>query len=595
MAIDLSANTTGASIRQTAVAAGITAPTIVGDIRFGGGNDLLEIADGTVTGNTRFGAGNNRLKMSGDAAYTGAATFGTGSDAMTLGGTAKFTGAADFGGGTDTLTLSDKSKFAGSLTNANGLAVNVISGTLDLTKTSSIASLAVGASGVLAVTLDKTGTTGTLITVAGNASFTKGATVALKLASITDAEGRYVVLRAGSLTGVADLTATTTILPFLYKGTLGTAVSNELSVDIVRKNAGELGLNRSEASAYNAIYKALSADTKVAGAFLDITEGGAFRNSLRSMLPDHAGGTFEAVTSGSRATARLLGDAHSPFKDEGRWGYWITQVGYGTAKSLGDTASYDISGWGIAGGAEIKTSVGNFGTSIAYLTSANADGATDNETRANQVELAGYWRGQWNGFRANARLSAARVGFNGSRRFAGAIGTEKVERLATGKWNGNLVSASGGIAYEGGSGAFFFQPAATVDYYRLHENGYSETGGGKAFDLVVAARTSNELAATASLAAGLQFVAPGRDTGWLRMEVEGGRRAIISGGLGATTAKFANGENFTLTPEKRTGGWVGKLRASGGNDLFKLGGEVNAEQQQNRVALSLRATLQIGL
>ena len=79
------------------------------------------------------------------------------------------------------------------------------------------------------------------------------------------------------------------------------------------------------------------------------------------------------------------------------------------------------------------------------------------------------------------------------------------------------------------------------------------------------------------------------------MEVEGSRRAIISGSLGSTRAKFADGENFTLTPEKRTGGWVGKLRVSGGNDLFKLGGELNAEQQQNRVALSLRASLQIGL
>ena len=151
------------------------------------------------------------------------------------------------------------------------------------------------------------------------------------------------------------------------------------------------------------------------------------------------------------------------------------------------------------------------------------------------------------------------------------------------------------MAYDGSSGVFVFQPAATIDYYRLQQKGYSETGGGKAFDLIVASRTSNELAATASLAAGLQFVSPGRNTGWLRMEVEEGHRAIISGGLSSTTAKFADAENFTLTPEKRTGGWVGKLRASGGNGHFKLGGELNAEQQQNRVALSLRASLQIGL
>ena len=134
---------------------------------------------------------------------------------------------------------------------------------------------------------------------------------------------------------------------------------------------------------------------------------------------------------------------------------------------------------GIAGGIEIKTPVDNFGTSLAYLTSGNADGATDNEIRANQVELAGYWSGHWNKLRANARFSAASVAFDGSRHFAGAIGTEKIERLASAKWNGNLVSASGGGAYDGGSGIFFVQPAATIDYYCFQEKGNQKLAAGR--------------------------------------------------------------------------------------------------------------------
>ena len=595
ISIDLSANGGGVIVRQTAVASGIAAPEITGDILLGTGNDLLDIADGKVMGTTRFGAGNNALTMSGDALYTGSTVFGAGNDAATLGGASAYAGAVDFGGGADTLTLSGKSSFTGTLANANGLAVNVSGGTLALTKSASIASLAVGTGGILAVTLDRTGGTGTLIQVAGNASFTKEAQVAVKLASLANAEGNYVFLQAGSITGAADIVTTSALLPFMFKGVLNTAVTNQLAIDITRKTTTELGLNRSEASAYGAIYTALSADAKVGSAFLDIADGGQFRNSVRSILPDHAGGSFEAVTSGSRATARMLGDAHAPFKDEGRWGYWITQVGWGVSKSLGNTASYNVTGWGVAGGAETKTGVGNFGASLGYLWSRNADGGTDNEITANQYELAGYWRGTFGGFSANARLSAAKIAFDGFRKFTGSIGTEKVERISKDKWNGNLVSASAGLAYEGGSGALFFRPTVAIDYYRLSENGYASIGGGKSLDLIVAGRNSDELAATAGLAAGLLFAEPRETDGWMRLEVEGGRRQILSETLGATTANFADGQKFTLVPDKRTSGWVGKLRASGGSSEFRLGGEFSAEQQQNHVGLALRATLQIGL
>ncbi len=599
VAIDLSANTSGVIVRQTLVAAGIAAPAIVGDVRFGSGNDLFEVADGTVTGTARFGSGDNRLALSGDAVFTGGVVFGAGNDGMTLAGTAVFSGAADFGGGGggggDTLTLGGTSRFSGTLANAGGLAVAVNGGTLDITSAASIASLSVGAGSVLAVTLDKTGGTGTSIQVAGTAAFDKDAKLALKLTSVVDAEGRYVVLRAGTLTGAATLTATTTALPFLYKGSIAANTGNDLTVDIARKSATELGLNRSQASAYDAVYKALGNDAKVGGAFLNITDGDGFRGSVRQMLPDHAGGTFEAVTMGSRATARVLADPHGPFKDEGKWGYWVTQVAWGTGKSVADTAGYDISGWGVAAGAEYKTGVGNFGTSLAYLHGRDADDGTDNEVNSDQYELAGYWRGHWGDIQTNARVSGAKVQFDGIRRFTGAIGTEQVERTSRGDWNGTLFAASSGVSWDAGSGRFVLRPVLAIDYYRLKEDGYAETGGGKAIDLVVRARTSDELAVTGSTAIGLDFGAPDFTDGWFRLETEGGRRQIVGGGLGATTAAFEGGQAFTLTPEKRTSGWVGKLRGVGGNGIFRMGGEFNAEQQQGRVALSLRASLQIGL
>lgn len=596
LAIDLSANTTGASVRQTVVAAGVAEPAIVGDLRFGSGNDLLDVADGSVSGNASFGAGNNRLALSGDARYAGNVTFGSGADSMSLAGSSSFTGTADFGGGSDTLAISGGAKFAGSLLNAGGLAVTLSAGTLDVSKPTAIGSLSVGDKGILSVVLDKKGG-GTLLNVAGTASFAKGSVLSLRLASITDAEGRYTVLRAGSLTGAGDLTSDNTLLPFLYKGVLSTPTANELAVEVTRRTATELGLNRSGASAYDAIYAALGTDEKMGESFLAITDGETFRNSMGRLLPDHAGGSFEVTTLGSRQIARVLQDPHGPFKDEGSWGYWMTTSVYGRNKAIDDTAGYKVGGWVAAAGVEHKIgNIGNIGLSAAYVFSQNHDQGNANEVIGGQYEFAGYWRGRWGGFQANARASWATIDFGSHRRFYGMAGDTKVERVTSGDWNGKLGSLSASVSHESGGDNFFIRPNASIDYYRLSEGGYAETGGGKAMDLVVGARTSDELAVNGNLAAGVDFIGFYQgDQNWFRLEAEGGRRQIVGGSMGVTTAHFVGGSNFTLTPEERTSGWNGRLRAIGGNSYFRMGGEVGAEQQQGSWALSIRGTLQIGL
>jgi hypothetical protein len=597
IAIDLSANTTGTTIGQTVVATGVTAPSITGDILLGSGNDILAVADGTVTGTTRFGAGANQLLISGDAIYVGNTQMGAGDDLVTMSGTSSFAGTADFGGGNDRLVLNSSARFSGGLVNAQGLAVTLASGTLDLGRTqASIRSLDVGAKGIIGVTLDPTAKTNLLYQVGGAASFADGAKLAIRLTDIASAEGRYAFLYAGSIAGAATLASNGALLPYMFKSSVAQTSANDLAIDISRKTAGELGLNRSQASAYNAIYAALAKDQKIAGVYLAATDGATFSRSLRQMLPDHAGGTFEAITMGSRATASFLADPNAPFADQGNWGYWIQQVGWGTAKKIGDTASYDITGWGASAGAEYKTGgFGYFGLSFAYLFGKDADGGTDNQVTADNFEGVAYWRATWGALSARARASYGFVSFDGRRSFTGTIGNETIERKARGTWRGRLVSLAGGIAYDARFGAFSLRPAAAVDYYRLRENGYAETGGGDAFDLIVDKRTSDELAVSGTVAAGLTFGGYDADSPWFRIEAEGGRRQLVGGSLGSTTARFAGGQSFTLDPEQRTSGWVGKLRASGGNTGFRISGEAGAEQQQSRAALSLRVSLAIGL
>src|SRR5690606_23025197 len=70
IAIDLSANGSGATVRQI-TEEGKGAPVIQGDVRFGSGNDVFDIAGGTVTGRLDFGGGAASLILSGDSVFRG--------------------------------------------------------------------------------------------------------------------------------------------------------------------------------------------------------------------------------------------------------------------------------------------------------------------------------------------------------------------------------------------------------------------------------------------------------------------------------------------------------------------------------------------
>src|SRR3546814_5492050 len=82
---------------------------------------------------------------------------------------------------------------------------------------------------------------------------------------------------------------------------------------------------------------------------------------------------------------------------------------WGTSKSLGDTASYDVSGWGISLGAEIKSDIGNFGGSVAFLKGKDGNGLNDNEVSTSQFEGALHWRLRSDNWLANARVSGAPI------------------------------------------------------------------------------------------------------------------------------------------------------------------------------------------
>ena len=385
-AIDLSANGSGVTLTQALASATATAPQIVGDVRLGSGNDVMTVSAGSITGNLSLGAGN---------------------DSVALSGTSSLTGNVDFGGSAGTLVLNGTSSLSGAINNGGNVDVTLNGGTLSTTSTGSIALGSLSASGTstIGVAIDAATGANTVYDVAGAASFASGSQVKVQLSQVGDAEGDYVIVRAGSLSGSPTL-GTATLLPYMFKGSVaGDATAGTLS--IAAKTVTDLGLTGSLGSAYSAIFNALDNDADIADAYLAISDGETLNANLRQMLPDHAGGTFEAVTSGSRATARILSDPNGIYRTkDGRLGFWLQQVAFGSSKSVGNTASYDINGWGAGGGAEYLTDLGAFGGSFAYIHSSDTGGGTDNAVDSDQYELAAHWRGQWGPLLAFARLSA---------------------------------------------------------------------------------------------------------------------------------------------------------------------------------------------
>ena len=197
---------------------------------------------------------------------------------------------------------------------------------------------------------------------------------------------------------------------------------------------------------------------------------------------------------GDRTVARMLNDPKPPYKQDEGMSYWASQVAWGSSKSIGDTAGYDIGGWGASGGAEISTKLGKFGGSLAYLWGKDNDKATDNRVTANQYSLAAHWRFAIDGFQVAARGSYAFLNFDGKRFFRSTVGGEDIEREIEGNWNGNLFSASAVASQDLWAGGFFVRPSAAIEYYNLSEDSYQEEGGGEALDLAVDERKSDELA-----------------------------------------------------------------------------------------------------
>ncbi|MED5537865.1 MAG: autotransporter outer membrane beta-barrel domain-containing protein [Pseudomonadota bacterium] len=564
-AIDLSANTSGVTLRQYGVpaAADSTAtdtdkdgvpdasePQIVGAIKLGSGADTFNVENGTVVGDIAFGAGADRLAISGGAVVQGAITDSDGA-----------------------------------------LDINVSKGTLNATQTTAtnISSLNVGADGVLITTLDPKADRAGGFNVSGAATLATGAQLGVRFSSLLEGPERFDIIKAGTLNvGQIDKQLLAENSPYLYVVEAGVDQgANSLYIDARRRTAQEAGLIPVEASAYDAVYAALGANETVRNLFLSQTGRDGFIDAYEQMLPDHSGGPLMSLSAGVDAVTRAL-TGRNASAAPGETSAWLQEINFYADKDKTDSYGFRSEGFGVAGGVEKGSSLGAFGVTAAFTSSDIKDPEAEAEEvlSANLLELGLYWRAQGQYWTTWARAAGGYASFSADRSLvAGGVYLNN-----TSDWHGWTAAAAGGASYERNYGRLNVRPEIYAEYFRLSEDARSEKGGGDGFDLDIDSRDSHIFSAVAAMNVGYGF---GRD-GWIRPELRIGYRQNLSVDAGETIARFASGgPDFILSPDAvEGGGLLLGFRMNLGNELgmLSLTGDAELLEDYVRYSLLLRAS-----
>ena len=514
VALDLSHNTTGVTLVQNANASTAITPKIGGDVLLGSGNDTVQVNAGTVTGDLDFGKGSGVFSIGSGTSFTGRllATGSTGSLAITI----------------------------------NGSVQDNSAGTL------AASSLNVGSNGQLIISVDPANNAATRFNVSGAANLADGAKLGVKLLSLINTPQSYTIIQAapGSLT-VGSTTSLTTNTPFLFVAQFTPDVAaGTVNLDVRRRLASEAGLNRAETAAWDPVYENLGLNSSIERAFLAQGDAAGYRSMLNQILPDYAGGVFRALSWANEQQGVAAGDAPVGEDQAGPTRAWTQEIVLDETKKTAQTEPYHLLGVGVEAGLESVSPKGDaLGMKIGFVTAnvKNPDAPGDNLLGVSELNGGVYWRGDFGGLRADAQLGAGFIWANDRREFLYSDSIGVVHATALSNWTGYTLSARAGLAYHATMGAFFLEPKVHADYFRLHQSGYSEHGGGTGFDMQVDPRNGDILSVTGSVIAGMTFGTTGFR--W-RPQIEGGYRAVLSGTAGSTTTQFIGGSDpFTLLAE----------------------------------------------
>ena len=560
VALDTSSNSIGLTLNSTREATGtFSVPVIIGDIKLGSGNDIINLAGSNISGDIDFGAGTNSLTLN---------TVTT----------------------TQTTPVTVASTVSGKLTGAGTVALDIQAGTLNLAKGSKLntTSVHVGSTSTLSAVLDTANPPTPILNGTGAAVFDNGATLKLGLSSLLLTPTQFTLLTGSSVTIGNLKTDLTGDVPYIYTANIATDAANtKLLANFRLKTSAEANLSSNEFAALPAVLTASQSDSAAQAALLAPTDKATFLRIFSQFLPDYSGENLLSLTKGNESLSRTLA-SQDRLPDPGVSQYWAHENGFNVKRKEGQVTGFKSTGFTFAGGMERGLDTHQAaGLYFSYTGATPLDKfAIGKESYTDDEFGAGvYWRMIDGPLKSWARAGLGYVSLDSTRQ----ILSTAVDRTTKAKWHGTSSGASIGASYKLVAGPFSVTPAIYGDAYNLSEQSHQEKGGGAAYDLNIAKRDSHIVSAAT-------IVSVGTTANWVvKPEIWAGYQDNLSVKVGNTTAHFTGGQDFTLgTNLKQGGGPVAGFRLSSNTDYSYIGLEGAYEKQSGytNTSLSLRARFQ---
>lgn len=502
IALDLRANSGGVSLENEG--------TIQGDLLLGSGDDVVLLTDGTFTGDLSFGAGANSFTMRGDAAFSGGISHA---------GTLNF----HLEGADLTLGAADE---------------------LNVTN----AWLSDGAT--LYFTVDPLAETAGQLNATGTISAAEDVTITALFDALAVGEQTYQIIDAENLAFEGDLV--TEGGAFLMHSSLGyTDDGSGVTLTVRPKTSEELGFSGNRAVLYDNLFPALDVEDNLDSALAQLADAEAVENAIQTLMPDTTAASIQMAYGGLQQLEAGLNDRLIEVSSRkrltgGAWGREVVSFGDMTGSVSGQ--SLDYLGAGILLGYDklvgkniLLGAGGGF-----MLQGARRDTGFGDDVSVFSPYLNVYSIAKAGSAFASASASLWYNNVSRSRELSIATLSKEIESGSS----GYTATADFHAGYDLQMGGFHVRPKVGISYLKVHEGGFTETGGDSA-NMVVESRGYSRLDGVGRVSLGYDFQWSGRgeDGTIVRPEVFASYRKALSGNEPVlTTARFASGEDwFELT------------------------------------------------
>jgi len=553
IALDFSTNATGVTLTQTDT---VDNARILGDVRFGSGNDIFNLLSGELQGDVFFGTGSDTFAIN-SAAMTGDTTFrGSGASLSMAGGT--LSGKLDFGSAVASMLLTDGSRFDGdilrtgtapfAMTVNNSTLNNYASGALNLSSMSLANAAKVGLvidNARIAGNIPIFNVTGTA-TIAANTQFTP------IFRQFTNRPFTLRVLQASTLNLAGPVSSMLNAnSPYLYTMRLVQPTANAIDLTLDVKSTTQLDLNTRQASAYNGVLDLLTQSDEFAVALTSLTDGASFKRGWGDLLPASDAAIMRVLAS--NATAAFGATAHRldliSNKPNAPGGAWAEEFGvFHRSDATEKTVEVSGGGFGVAAGIDLISNgealVGTFlSLESVEMEEENRSSAPLNVSHTSAGAYGGWIAGN---LTVNGAASIGLVDFTSDRRVVVGDLNDRVR----GQWKGNTYTGAVRATYRAPLGWFDAKAFIAADHIGFSQEGYKETAT-ELEDLALDVADSEASLTTASYGVVLEADLSSGDAFSFRPHASVGYRHVLNWDSAPGKMRFAGGSaaaSFALEP-----------------------------------------------